>query len=38
MNRIALLIPCLLTRGTEVATLETAVAMKSLGYVVEVIV
>ena len=38
MSRIALLIPCLLTGGTEVATLETAAAMKSLGYVVEVIV
>jgi len=34
----ALLLPCLLTGGTEVATLETAIAMKSLGYVVEVIV
>lgn len=38
MNRIALLLPCLLTGGTEVATLETALALKSLGYVVEVIV
>ena len=38
MNRIGLLLPCLLTGGTEVATLETAVAMKSLGYVVEIIV
>jgi hypothetical protein len=38
MSRIALLIPCLLTGGTEVATLETALAIKSLGYVVEVIV
>ena len=38
MNRIAVLLPCLLTGGTEVATLETAVAMQSLGFSVEVIV
>jgi glycosyltransferase involved in cell wall biosynthesis len=36
--RVALLLPCLLTGGTEVATLETAVAMKSLGFAVAVIV
>ena len=38
MNRIVVLVPCLLTGGTEVATLESALALKSLGYLVEVIV
>ena len=38
MNGFALLIPCLFTGGTEVSTLETALAMKSLGYAVEVVV
>lgn len=35
---IAILLPCLLTGGTEVATLETAKAFQSLGYSVEVVV
>jgi len=38
MKAIAILIPCLLTGGTEVATLETAKAFKSLGYSVDVLV
>jgi hypothetical protein len=38
MKRIALLLPCLLTGGTEVATLETAAATKALGFSAEVIV
>ena len=33
-----ILLPCLLTGGTEVATLETALALKSLGYQVDVLV
>ncbi|MBK6436266.1 MAG: glycosyltransferase [Rhodanobacteraceae bacterium] len=33
-----LLIPCLLTGGTEVATLETARALRVLGYAVDVVV
>ncbi|MBL0040254.1 MAG: glycosyltransferase family 4 protein [Xanthomonadales bacterium] len=37
-KRLVILLPCLLTGGTEVATLETAVAMQSLGLQVEVIV
>lgn len=37
-NRGAILLPCLLTGGTEVATLETALALKSLGYLAEVVV
>lgn len=37
-TRTAVLLPCLLTGGTEVATLETACALKSLGYTTEVIV
>ncbi len=36
--KAAILLPCFYTGGTEVATLETAVAMKSLGVAVEVIV
>ncbi len=35
---IAILLPCLLTGGTEVATLESAVALGSLGYAVHVVV
>lgn len=35
---MALLIPCLLTGGTEVATLETAKAFLALGYAVDVLV
>jgi len=35
---IAILLPCLLTGGTEVATLEMALALKSLGYAPEAIV
>lgn len=35
---IAILLPCLLTGGTEVATLETARAFRLLGYAVEVVV
>jgi glycosyltransferase involved in cell wall biosynthesis len=39
MNRyVAILIPCLLTGGTEVATLDTTTAPKALGYRVIVIV
>jgi len=36
--KAALFIPCLLTGGTEVATLTTARALRELGYVVEVVV
>jgi len=35
---IAILLPCLLTGGTEVATLETALALEALGYAAEVVV
>jgi hypothetical protein len=35
---IGLLLPCLLTGGTEVATLETAGAFQALGYSVDVVV
>lgn len=35
---VALLLPCLLTGGTEVATFETAMAFKALGYQVDVVV
>lgn len=35
---VALLLPCLLTGGTEVATLETALSLASLGHHPEVIV
>lgn len=35
---IAILLPCLLTGGTEVATLETARALSAVGYKVEVVV
>jgi glycosyltransferase involved in cell wall biosynthesis len=35
---IAILLPCLLTGGTEVATLQTALALESLGFSAEVIV
>ena len=35
---IALMLPCLLTGGTEVATLETAQAFQVLGYAVEIVV
>ncbi len=35
---VAILLPCLFTGGTEVATLQTAQALKSLGYVAEVVV
>lgn len=38
VDRAVVLLPCLLTGGTEVATLETALALESLGYTVEVIV
>lgn len=39
MNRnVVILIPCLLTGGTEVATLDTATALQALGYHVNVIV
>ena len=37
-GRVALLLPCLLTGGTEVATLETALALRALGYAAEVVV
>jgi hypothetical protein len=37
-GRVALLLPCLLTGGTEVATLETASAFQALGYSVDVVV
>lgn len=36
--RAAVMLPCLLTGGTEVATLETARALSAVGYKVEVIV
>lgn len=38
LGSVAVLLPCLLTGGTEVATLETAHALKLLGFTVEVIV
>ena len=38
LGHAALLLPCLLTGGTEVATLETARAIESVGYVTEVVV
>lgn len=38
MKRIALLFPCLLTRGIEAATLEISLATKSHGFAVEVLV
>ena len=37
-RRVGLLLPCLMTGGTEVATLETALALQALGYPVEVVV
>ena len=37
-KRLAILLPCLLKGGTEVATLETALALRSLGFDVEVVV
>lgn len=37
-KNITLLIPCLLTGGTEVATLDTATALQQLGYCVSVFV
>ena len=37
-EKASLLIPCLLTGGTEVATLDTATALEQLGYRVSVIV
>ena len=37
-GRASILLPCLLTGGTEVATLETALALSADGYKVEVIV
>src|SRR5690554_6450343 len=37
-KKAALLLPCLLTGGTEVATLDTATALQALGYRVNVIV
>lgn len=37
-NSAAVLLPCLLTGGTEVATLDTATALQALGYRVSVIV
>lgn len=36
--KAALLIPCLLSGGTEVATLNTARALREMGYAVEVLV
>ncbi|GAB6048156.1 hypothetical protein JCM19379_19840 [Methyloparacoccus murrellii] len=36
--KVSLLIPCLLTGGTEVATLTTARALRDLGHAVEVVV
>lgn len=36
--KASLLIPCLLTGGTEVATLTTASALRDIGYTVEVLV
>lgn len=38
MSRVAILIPCLLTGGTEVATLDNAKALTKLGYGVDVVV
>lgn len=38
VDRAVLLLPCLLTGGTEVATLETALALESLGYAAEVVI
>jgi hypothetical protein len=38
LGQIAILLPCLLTGGTEVATLETALALHSIGYATEVVV
>lgn len=38
VDRVTILLPCLLTGGTEVATLETALAFDSLGFSVEVFV
>lgn len=38
MKKIALLLPCLLTGGTEVVTLSTAKAFKALGFTVDIIV
>lgn len=35
---VAILLPCLLTGGTEVATLETALALQVLGYSTEVVI
>ena len=37
-KRVAILLPCLLTGGTEVASYETALAFSNLGYTVTVIV
>lgn len=36
--RVALLLPCLMTGGTEVATLQTAAGFRALGFTVEVVV
>lgn len=38
ISRFALLLPCLLTGGTEVSTLETASALQALGYSADVFV
>lgn len=38
MTKVAILLPCLLTGGTEVASLETALALQSFGYAVDIIV
>lgn len=37
-SSVAILLPCLLTGGTEVATLQTALALESLGFGAEVVV
>ena len=36
--KAAILLPCLLTGGTEIATLETAITLRALGFKVEVVV
>ena len=36
--KAAILLPCLLTGGTEIATLETAITLRALGFKVEVLV
>ena len=38
MTQAALLLPCLLTGGTEVASLETVIALQAMGYTAEVVV